>query len=315
VSVLLPLLVAVAVFSGATAYQSMRRRRWLEERFGTRRERRSVSENARLVRARVGRPLERTEARLAGTRLWQLTERLLEQAGLRLRTAELFYIVGAGDVLLFLFVLAAGESFFVALLLAVAAAVGVRVWLSLKAARRVRAFEDQLPELLGSIAGALRAGHSFQQSLQAVVEDAPQPTAGEFARVLAEARLGRSFEEALGDLSRRVGSRELEFALDAVVIQRQVGGSLSGILDIVADAIRQRQQFKLKVRALTSMGRTSARLLLGLPIAVALLLSVLNSSYMHPLFATSAGHSLLLLAAVLLCLGAFALHRTVDVKE
>ena len=91
----------------------------------------------------------------------------------------------------------------------------------------------------------------------------------------------------------RVGSSNFEFAITAVTIQRQVGGSLATLFDMVADTVRQRQQFARKIRSLTAMGRMSAYTLIGLPFFLALAISVINRGYLHPLFYSSSGHMLL----------------------
>ena len=103
-------------------------------------------------------------------------------------------------------------------------------------------------------------------------------------------------DDALKDMSDRVGSKNLEFVMTAVTIQRQVGGSLAGLFDMVADTVRNRQQFARKVRSLTAMGRMSAYVLVGLPFFMAAALTLLNSSYMAPLYHTPMGHALIALS-------------------
>ena len=127
------------------------------------------------------------------------------------------------------------------------------VWL--KAKRRLTAFEDQLPDLLITLAASLKAGHSFRQGIQAVVDEGQPPASKEFKRVLTETRLGRPMDDALADMAERVGSKNFTFVVTAVTIQRQVGGSLAGLFDMVADTVRNRQQFARKIKALTAMGR------------------------------------------------------------
>ncbi len=119
------------------------------------------------------------------------------------------------------------------------------------------------------LAGSLKAGHSFRQAVQALVEEGEPPLGTEFGRVLTEARLGRPMEAALEDMGRRIDSKELDFVLRAVVIQRQVGGSLAGLLELVAETLTQRQQFRQKVGSLTASGRLSALILTVLPFFVA----------------------------------------------
>src|SRR5262245_31281221 len=165
------------------------------------------------------------------------------------------------------------------------------VWF--KGKRRLQAFEDQLPDILIGIAASLKAGHSFKQGLQAVVDDGAEPAAKEFKRVLTETRLGRPLDAALHDMAERVGSPNLSFIVTAIAVQTQVGGSLATLFDMVADTVRNRQQFARKIKALTAMGRMSAYVLVALPFFLAAALTLINPSYMAPLFKTPSGHMMI----------------------
>ena len=186
------------------------------------------------------------------------------------------------------------------------------VWF--KASRRLKAFEDQLADVLITLAAALKAGHSFKQGLQTIVDEGNPPASKEFQRVLSEGRLGRPIELGLYDMSERLGSKNFEFVITAVKIQQQVGGSLAGLIDMVADTVRQRQQFIRKVKGLTAMGRASAYVLIGLPFFVALALTLLNPSYMHPLYATSTGHTLIMVGLMMMAFGSLILRKLVSFK-
>jgi tight adherence protein B len=121
-------------------------------------------------------------------------------------------------------------------------------------------------------------------------------------------------DDALQEMADRVGSKDLEFVITAVTIQRQVGGSLAGIFDLVADTIRQRQQFQRKVRGLTAMGRMSAYVLMALPFFIGLILTLINGTYMQPLYSTSAGHMLIAVGLVMMAFGSVVLNRIVAFK-
>ena len=121
-------------------------------------------------------------------------------------------------------------------------------------------------------------------------------------------------DEALDEMADRVGSKNLEFVITAVTIQRQVGGSLAGLFDMVAEAVRNRQQFARKIRSLTAMGRMSAYVLCGLPFFLAGFLTLINPSYMAPLFHTSAGHTLCLISVVQMAIGSLMLKKIVSFK-
>jgi tight adherence protein B len=255
-----------------------------------------------------------TEDAFGHLRHWRAIQRLLERADLPLRTAEFVYITMGASLLVGLMAAVAGlSSLLILLALVFGAAIpfGV-VWFS--ANRRLRAIEDSLPDLLITVAASLKAGHSFRQGIQNVVEEGHGPAAKEFKRVLTETRLGRPMDEALDEMAERVGSKNLEFVITAVTIQRQVGGSLAGLFDMVAEAVRNRQQFARKIRSLTAMGRMSAYVLCGLPFFMAGILTLINPDYMSPLYNTSTGHTLIMVALVQMAIGSLLLKKIVSFK-
>ncbi len=175
--------------------------------------------------------------------------------------------------------------------------------------RRKRAFEAQLPEILDTLSASLRAGHGFDHALQNLAEDVAEPAAREFKRVVAEVHLGRSMEAALTELGERIGSKDLLFVLDAIAVQRQVGGSLAELFVLVAHTVREREKFRRNLRAITGMARMSARVLTALPVVAALLLVLVNHAYMAPLFTTNAGHVMLAITALMVAVGGVILRR------
>jgi tight adherence protein B len=255
-----------------------------------------------------------TESAFANVRQFRALQALLTRADLPLLASELMYIcIGMGLVPALLSAAAGVPSLFSLLLLLVGGVLPIG-WVSYRARKRAKAFDNQLPDLLITIAASLKAGHSFRHAIQAVVEDGADPAAKEFRRVLTETRLGRPMDQALGEMGDRIGSKNLTFVLNSVTIQRQIGGSLAGLFDMVAETVRQRQQFARKIRSLTAMGRMSAYVLGGLPFAVAILISVISPLYMSPLWHTGIGHDLVGLGLVMLGVGAFLLRRIVSFK-
>ena len=255
-----------------------------------------------------------TERALGETKHWLKVQRLIERADVPLKTVEFFYLSFASAILVMLFATVIGMSSmfsFFALVLGAFVPLGV-VWF--KARRRVAAFERQLPDLLMSLAASLKAGHSFKQGLQAIVDEGMEPAAKELKRVLTETRLGRPMDDALEEMADRISSKNLSFIVTAVNIQNQVGGSLAGLFDMVADTVRQRQQFAQKIKGLTAMGRMSAYVLMGLPFFMAFAISFLNPGYMSPLFHSSAGHKLILVGLVMMTIGALFLKKIVSFK-
>jgi tight adherence protein B len=255
-----------------------------------------------------------TERAFANIKQFRALQRLLSRADLPLLASELLYCcLGLALVVLVLAALAGMPAL---LILFFAAGIGALPigFVMFKAGARIKAFDNQLPDLLITIAASLKAGHSFRHAIQAVVDEGAEPAAKEFQRVLTETRLGRPMDEALADTAERIGSKNLSFVLTAVTIQRQIGGSLAGLFDMVADTVRQRQQFARKIRGLTAMGRMSAYVLAALPFLIAMVISVLNPTYMAPLWGTQTGHQLIAVGLVMLATGALILKKIVSFK-
>ena len=255
-----------------------------------------------------------TENAFGHRRQWRNLQVLLERADLPLRTVEFAWLLVGCSFVLAVMAAVTGRSTLVifAMFLIGAFAPYFVVWF--KARRRMRAFEDQLPDLLITMAASLKAGHSFKQGLQSVVDEGQEPSAKELRRVLTDTQLGRPMEEALQETADRIGSKNFSFVITAVNIQRQVGGSLAGLFDMVADTVRDRQQFARKIRSLTAMGRASAYVLVGLPFFIAFAITLLNPTYMDPLYHSHAGHMLVVLGLTMMAFGSLLLKKIVSFK-
>jgi tight adherence protein B len=255
-----------------------------------------------------------TEQTFGHRSIWKKQQVRLERAAIPLRTVEFFYLMGGCGFLLMLLAALSGRS---TLWILTALGIGAAIpyfWVSVKAKRRMTRFEDQLPDLLVTLAASLKAGHSFKQGIQTIVDEGQEPASTELSRVITDTRLGRPMDEALADTAERIGSKDFSFVITAVTIQRQVGGSMAGLFDMIADTVRQRQQFGRKIRGLTAMGRASAYVLIALPFFIAFALTLLNPSYMSPLFNTSTGHMLIMVGLVMMAIGSLFLRKIVSFR-
>jgi tight adherence protein B len=275
--------------------------------------------SGRVKRRRQGQSLRKhvvaaTEHAFANVKQFRAVQRLLTRADLPLLASELMYAcLGAGVLFALLAAIVGAPAVIVLLLFAIGGALPIG-WVAYQAKKRMKAFDNQLADLLITIAASLKAGHSFRHAIQAVVDEGADPAAKEFRRVLTETRLGRPMDEALAEMGERVGSKNLTFVLNSVTIQRQIGGSLAGLFDMVAETVRQRQQFARKIRSLTAMGRMSAYVLGGLPFAMAMLISLISPSYMSPLWHTTVGHEMVGLGLVMLAVGGVFLRKIVSFR-
>ncbi|WHH57941.1 type II secretion system F family protein [Petroclostridium sp. X23] len=175
-------------------------------------------------------------------------------------------------------------------------------------------FERQLGDALMVISNGLRAGFSFPQALDNVTKDLADPIGSEFRSVGRELQLGGDIEIALTKVAVRMNSGDMKLLTTSVVVQQQVGGNLAEILDTISQTIRERLSIKRSVKTLTAQGRISGQIIGFLPIALLMILSVLNPAYVQPFFTTTYGHMMLVISIVMECIGFFVIHKIVDIK-
>jgi Flp pilus assembly protein TadB len=238
----------------------------------------------------------------------------LEQAGMRLRPNEwmlvrVFSCIIPAVLLGLLFNPFAGAP--IGFLLGF---IGPMVYRYNRVHRRIDAFASQLPDILQLIVGSLRSGFSLAQALEAVIQEAPEPSATEYSRALAESRLGVTIEDALDRVADRMQSRDLSWAVVGMRVQHDVGGNLAEVLTNIMFTMREREGLHREVRSLSAEGRLSAYILIALPFIMGALLTLLRPVYMAPLFTSSLGLLLLVLALVLMGAGSFWLTRIVKVE-
>jgi tight adherence protein B len=180
--------------------------------------------------------------------------------------------------------------------------------------RRTLAFEKQFPDALELLIRALRAGHSLNLGLQMVGEELPDPIGTEFAQVAEEINLGNDVQSALANLSFRLDSVDLPFFIVAVTIQQETGSNLAEVLGNLSQVIRERFKIHGKVRSLTAMGRGSANLLAVWPLVMVGSLYMVNRSYIAPLWETEGGHTLALVASIMVVIGYFMCRKMATIR-
>jgi tight adherence protein B len=202
----------------------------------------------------------------------------------------------------------------VALVLALAVPIAVRSFLKRKLLRKRRAFAEQLPGNLEVLASALRAGHSLVGALTTVIEDAAEPSRSELRRVIADEQLGVPLEDALQVVVKRMANRDLEQVALVAAIQHEAGGNSAEVLDTVTETVRAREDVRRLVRTLTAQGRLSRWVVSLLPVGLLAFITLVNFSYVEPLFTRAAGRAMLIAATAMVVTGSLVIKRIVDIK-
>ena len=192
--------------------------------------------------------------------------------------------------------------------------VGAWVLIAIKTGRRRSAFEDQLSDMLMSLSGSLRAGHSITQSMQSASIEMPAPMSEELARIVNADRVGRPASESMAEVGQKMQCEDFEWLSQAIEINREVGGDLANVLDHVAETVRERAQVKGQVRALAAEGKFSAYILIALPFFVGVFINLTNPGYMSALTQSMLGWIFISAGVVMMAIGSFWISRMVKIE-
>jgi tight adherence protein B len=214
------------------------------------------------------------------------TQRALARANLKFTVSEyiMLHVITAIGGLFIVFLLSRNLTF--APLGAVVGLYLPSLYVRRRHSKRLAAFNAQLGDTLSLVTNSLRSGYSLFQSLDMVAREAPEPTKLEFSRVVREVSLGLSPEEALANLVRRIDSDDLDLIVTAINVQHEVGGNLAKILDTIGTTIRERVRIKGEIKVLTSQQLLSGYIISFLPIAIGLIIYLMNPGYIGQLFST-----------------------------
>ena len=237
----------------------------------------------------------------------------LERARIPMKPGEYVVITACGSVALAALLLAVTTAWPFAVFGLALGPLGAVALVRRRIARRRRAFEEALPDALSLIASSLSAGHTFLRSIQMMCEESEPPLSEEFARVVNETRLGDPVVDALGRMAQRLEIRDLDWVVQAIRIQQNVGGRLADLLHTLADFIRARDEVRREVKVLTAEGRLSAWILAGLAPFMLLAIQVVNPSYMKPMF-QGWGLLVLLLTAGMVVAGGAVIFRMTKIE-
>ncbi|PYI38760.1 type II secretion system protein F [Arthrobacter psychrolactophilus] len=241
------------------------------------------------------------------------SRRRLEEAGLKMPPSNfLFVVLSASAILAVLGFLLSGAV--LAIVLAVASPIVAWLALSVLADRKRSKFDEQLADNLMLVTGGLRAGHSVLAAIDAAAKEAASPSSEEFARVVNEVRIGRDLDTALTETAARMKSDDFSWISQAIQINREVGGDLAEVLDHVGETIRERGEIKAQVKALSAEGKLSAIILIALPFAMALMLMVVNPTYLGVLFTNPIGWVMLAVGGVMMIIGSLWMRKTIQIK-
>lgn len=241
-------------------------------------------------------------------------DRFVTQSGMRLTTAMFLLISGSAAAAAYVLVAVATDRALLAVPAAVLGAALFPLWVARRRARRLRRFEEQLPDAVDLIARALRAGHALTTGLGMVAEECEDPIASEFRTLYDEQNFGLTLHDAMHNFADRVPLLDARFFVTAVLTQYDAGGNLAEVLDNLASVIRDRFRVKRQIQVIATHGRLTGWVLVALPPMLALSFFVVSPNHMQILATDPLGIRLIAAAIVLQVIGALIIRRIIAVE-
>ncbi len=239
---------------------------------------------------------------------------------IRMEQAELNWSVGRFTsmmLLLGIVVFVVGLRFapyFVAALVAILAALAPYNYVLRLRAKRFQKFQEFFPDVLDSLARALRAGYPLSAAMEMIANETAPPVSVEIRRASAEANLGRGWPQALENMSKRVPLLEVNMFIAAVQLHARTGGKLSEVMSGLAENMRETLALRGEVRSLAAHGKLTGIVLSVLPIGIAAMMMVVSPDYMLGLFHHPWGKNMIGAAAACLLLAHFIIGKIVDIQ-
>lgn len=246
--------------------------------------------------------------------LYARLEKRRQEADYQLPLSALFLGVAGVCLLIFVLTFLITNSMVAGLGIAALGVFGFWAYTQMRISRRLGLFELQLVDALELASRSLRAGHPLIGAFRLIAEEIPDPLSRVFAEIGQQQSLGVSLEDALREAANATHSADLRLFATSIIIQLKTGGNLADMMDRLAFVIRDRIRLSRRVRILTAQTQFSKRILIGLPFLLLLVLTLVKRQHMYPLYYTSAGHMLLIIAGAGITLGWWTMNRLAKLR-
>lgn len=179
--------------------------------------------------------------------------------------------------------------------------------------KRLKRFEQQLPDALAMISGAMRAGASLNIALEGMVKEQPAPISQEFELFLKEQRLGVEFEVSLKNMEKRIPIQDFSMLVTSLMINREVGGNLAETMETLGETLRRKQMMEGKIEGLTAQGKLQGIVMTGLPVFLGVLLYFMEPEAMSKLWTTTIGWIVLAIIVIMEGMGYFIINKITSI--
>ncbi|NEC53142.1 hypothetical protein G3I18_32005 [Actinospica acidiphila] len=248
------------------------------------------------------------DRRLRRTRLGRKLELRLLATGLDVTPGEFFVAMLVAVAGLWTAGQAALAPFFgpIAGLLGVWAAVQFLDW---QRQKRIERFINQLPELARILANATQAGLALRTAIGIAAEELEAPAGEELAKVANQLAMGASMEDALGELSDRLPSRELVVLVTTLVLANRAGGQVVSALRNLTETLEERKETRREVRTQLSQVSMTSYAVPVLGVGSLFLMNGVKDGALERMTGSTAGQIAVIVAFGLYAVGFLLIRR------
>jgi tight adherence protein B len=239
---------------------------------------------------------------------------VIDQANLKYRAADVAGLSVALAVCCFLVTTLFGMMFFLRIVFSALAGIAPFVYILQKRSRRMRRFEEMLPDAIDLFTRTMRAGHNIHSGLETIATETSDPVKMEFKKLMEELALGSQVEPALHELGKRVPLLDLKFFITALILQRQTGANMVSVLENLSTLVRERLNMAAKLKAHTAQQRFSAALLCCLPLVVGIGFWILKPDYVRLLWTDPVGIKFFTYAICSEIVGILVIRKLANIK-
>lgn len=310
-----PLQIVVSLMGFIFIYSLLMAARSKKESVEDRIKRLSAQKESGVVRQRIS--WKEYLSRLSKYTPQKWTEKIdreLHASGIALTGGEFIILQLFLVVLLFLVALALLQVNLAVILLPLLSLILPQLYISHMRNKKIRQFNNQLADVLLTLANSLKGGFSLFQAMELASQEMPEPISSELRITLKEMTYGQSTETALLNFNKRVESKDLDLMITAILIQRQIGGNLAEILLNIHETIQQRLRIQGEVKTLTAQGRLSGYIIGALPILIGLAITLMQPDYLSVLFNTTLGLALIAFGITMQIIGFIVIRRIINIK-
>ena len=179
--------------------------------------------------------------------------------------------------------------------------------------KRLKRIEDQLPDSLSMVSGAMRAGASLNIALEGLVKEQPAPISQEFELLLREQRLGMDFDDSLKKMEKRIPIQDFSMLVTALRINREIGGNLAETMESLGETLRRKAMMEGKIDSLTAQGKLQGIVMTGLPLLMGVLLNFMEPEAMSKLWTTTIGYAVMALIIVMEVMGYLMIRKITSI--